>query len=171
MRAISRTITYFVLDWLELDETERHLVFNAARVRLNAQAKYSDYWVGASLASKTGRFYSGCNTRTTHAVESAINQMTATEGREESKISKIFMVGAFGGNRIKIPPFADKDKWLSFSDMCVPCGHCLQVIWENCHADTRVKIFSILPNGQIGRITIDDALSLRSSPKDLAVKY
>ena len=125
--------------------------------------------------SVSGKIYSGCNveraswTQTTHAEQNAIDTMVAVEG--SVKLWKIALVGGAEGNKVIIPPKRNVGHELTFDEIPVPCGHCLQIIWENCHNDGGVEIFSLCSNGQIAKVTIDSAFPLKFGPRDLGVTY
>jgi len=81
--------------------------------------------------SESGTIYTGCNverstyTQTTHAEQNATDNMVAAEG--PAKIVAMAIVGA--------PERADI--WNVERFACFACGHCLQIIWENCLADKK----------------------------------
>jgi cytidine deaminase len=88
------------------------LVERAKAVRLNAHSPYSHYQVGASIATKSGRFFDGCNVEnasfgaTICAERGAVMQMIAAGEREPIACA---VVTQDGGS---------------------PCGICRQVLSE-----------------------------------------
>lgn len=170
----NRALSWVAIDYLELSGREKLLFEGARRARANAQAPYSNYYVGVAVMVKNGSIYSGCNverasySQTSHAEQNAIDTMVTWEG--SAKITKLALLAAPKEKDISLPPIKN-DKIVSVSDMPVPCGHCLQIIWENCHGDGSVEILSLLPNGQVGCITIDNAFPFRFGPNDLGVDY
>lgn len=86
----------------------------AKKVRQNAYAPYSNFYVGACLTTESGAFYSGCNVEcasyglTVCAEVSAVSAMVA---HGEKRIKAVLVVG--GG-----------------AEMITPCGACRQVIRE-----------------------------------------
>ncbi len=177
LRAISTHITWFMMEFEDLSQEEKHLLEIARNARQNAQAPYSsNFLVGAAvLTEKTKSVYGGCNvervtlSQTTHAEQNAIDSMVRWEG--PVKISKLAFVLGPGNVSISMPPHRSKEQIYKFNKITVPCGQCLQCIWENCHGDDRVQIFSVLPNGLISRITIGDAFPLRFGPANLGIDY
>ena len=156
-----------------------HSLFGAAiNARAKAQAPYSHYKVGASVLiyhEGAGRIYSGCNverasyTQTTHAEQGAIDKMISSLGTK--KILKVCIVGAEESETIS---FALSDSAITFpglEEVPVPCGHCLQIIWENCMGDPNVKLMSVTADGIVAITTIGDAFPMRFGPKDLGIEY
>ena len=151
----------------DLDISDQRLVVSALGVRLNAQAPYSNFWVGVAIRNEEGKIFTGCNaerctyTQSTHAEQSAVDTMIAECG--PVKICGLAVVAA--------PKSVDFDnlnnEWPS--EPIMPCGHCLQIIWENCMGDDKVPIINFLPNGEIFIATIGDLLPIRFGPEDLGV--
>ena len=174
MRTFSRTITYRLLDYKDLDEKEC-LMFDAAlAARVNAQAPYSNFKVGAAVLSEDGAIYSGCNTecadyRAIHAEEHAIGSMIRWGSK---KIVKLAFVGAKAEDYVKVSKAEVPKDFCRFVNIPVPCGGCLQKIWENCHEDSSVELYSFSQSlGCITRVTLDNAFPLRFGPNDLGVDY
>ena len=163
----------------ELSDGEKLLFENAVNAREKAQAPYSHYKVGASILVRhegAGRIFFGCNverctwTQTTHAEQNAIDTMIASLGPRN--ILKICVVGAlehksisfdFNNNGVETVP--------QIENTPVPCGHCLQIIWENCGGNPNVEILSAIGDGWISKTMISNAFPMRFGPKDLGVKY
>lgn len=176
MKTFSRAISYTLLDYEELDATEKILVEKAIEVRQNAQAPYSHYKVGAAVLSTQGAIHQGCNvenanwTATLHAEHSAIGNMIAVHGAW-TKIKKVAIVASpESQDTIIIPERLSVDLY-TFEEIPVPCGHCLQIIWENCLNDRSVELFSVFREKFIAKITIGDALPFKFGPKDLGVHH
>lgn len=175
MKVLTREIRALVIDYEKLDIAEKILFRMAADVRLNAQAPYSHFLVGVSVMSASGKVYAGCNveraswTQTTHAEQNAIDTMVANEG--PAKLWKLALIGGMENEKIVFYPKVTVSHELEFGEIPVPCGHCLQIIWENCHNDAGVELLSLCGNGQIAKITIDNAFPLKFGPKDLGVNY
>lgn len=180
LRALSRTITAWVGEFGDLDGMVKEMFYLTNHVRLNAQADYSHYWVGVTVQSaKTGKIYQGCNveraswTQTTHAEQNAIDSMVAAEGRG-TKLSRLVLLAGPENVEIRMPPVISqkRENWqVRFKEIPAPCGHCLQIIWENCGEDGDVEMYSLLPTGQVTMVTIDNAFPLKFGPKDLGVDY
>ncbi len=176
MKELSKIITARVIEPEELLYWEQLMFLKAIKARNNAQAPYSHYFVGVAVSVLPGRIYSGCNveraswTQTTHAEQNAIDTMITQEGSGK-KIEKLVLIGAPENVEIKWPLKKTSGELTSIGEVPVPCGHCLQIIWENCHGDGRVEILSLCPNGQITKTTMDDAFPMKFGPKDLGVDY
>ena len=177
VRTLERKIRVELLDPIDLSVEERELVRRASYARLNAQAPYSMYWVGAAVLSKLGVTYTGCNveratyTQTTHAEQNASDSMVAAEGRG-AKIVALAIVGAPAGEdiwnveRFGMRPLKPE---VEVEDFCFACGHCLQIIWENCLADKNVKLLLLTKWGEVARTTIGDAFPMRFGPESLGI--
>jgi cytidine deaminase len=173
VRTIHRQIKVELLCEDELSDEEGQILINAQRTRLRAQAPYSRYWVGAALLTETGNWYSGCNveratyTQTTHAEQNAIDSMIAAEGPVKIKL--------FGISGAPAHWFLPKDRVkpmlqaFQVDDFCFACGHCLQIIWENCMGDPNVPLLLLTKDRVIVRTTIGDAFPMRFGPESLGV--
>ena len=162
----------------DLSDQDKLLFESTLEAREKAQAPHSHYKVGAAVAvydKGATRIYSGYNvehstyTQTTYAEQNAIDTMIATHGTK--KINKVCVVGAMDSKHIS---FYDGNKiepipWIEQARM--PCGHGLQIIWENCFRDSNVELLSITEDGLVAITTISDALPMRFSPQDLGIKY
>lgn len=163
------------MDYEELSSDQKMLFEMATNVRLKAQAPYSHFMVGVAVMSVSGKIHSGCNveraswTQTTHAEQNAIDTMVAVEG--SVKLWKLALVGGMEDAKINIPSKVNIIHRLTFDEIPVPCGHCLQIIWENCHNDGLVEMFSLCRNGQIAKVTINSAFPLKFGPRDLGIDY
>lgn len=175
LRAFSKTISYNLLAYEDLDEKERLMFDGAIRAKCNAQAPYSNYKVGAAVLSESGSIYVGCNVETAdhrdlHAEVNAIGSMITWEG--SAKIKKLVFIGAKAGVDIKMSQAKVPKDFFKFVNIPVPCGGCLQKIWENCHGDGSVALYSFSQSlGCIARATLDDALPFKFGPNDLGIGY
>ncbi len=186
MRTLEKTIRITVLSYGELIiPTERLLLQHACHVRLNAQAPYSNYWVGASLITTGRKFFDGCNVENVHyevvhAEENAICAAVTKLG--PFRIAAMAVVGAPAGQDVpwpppKIDPATIASPISSVSDVCPSCGHCLQKIAENCFDETgefdpNVILIGYRPEtGEIYRTTIGDAYPMPFLPQHLGVNY
>lgn len=175
MKLLTREIRILTMEYQELSVDEVILFQTAIDVRLKAQAPYSHFRVGVAVMSISGKIHVGCNveraswTQTTHAEQNAIDTMVACEG--PVKLWKLALVGGMENVKIVIPPKRNVSQELTLDEIPVPCGHCLQIIWENCHNDGGVELLSLCPNGLIAKVTIDSAFPLKFGPKDLGVEY
>ena len=178
---LQRVIRANVVHARALSREIQALIMSAVDVRDHAQAPYSGYAVGAALLSDTERLYLGCNverasyTQTTHAEQNAIDTMVATDGPQ--KISSMAIIGAPRGtprsfireSHITIPLTIPSDQRIDWRDICPSCGHCLQIIWENCMGDPNVALYHIFTNGMVACTTIGDALPMRFGPSELGI--
>ena len=176
MRTFSRTISYSLFEYGELSSMDKFLIERASEVRLNAQAPYSHYKVGAAVLSAQDAVHSGCNvenanwTATLHAEHNAIGNMIAVHGAW-TKIKKIAIVAGPEDKTTIIIPERLPIELFSFEEIPVPCGHCLQIIWENCLEDRKVELISVFQEKFIARVTIGDALPFKFGPKDLRTQH
>lgn len=161
----------------DLPNHERELIYKATIVRGSAQAPYSNYLIGAAVESEKGSVYVGCNverctwSQTTHAEQNAVDSMVAAEG-SLAKIGRIAIAGGPRDLKIGWPPAERKNKSCSAMEISVPCGHCLQIIWENCQGDEDVEILDFNPaTGAFTKITIGNAFPFRFGPGNLGVEY
>lgn len=173
MKVLKQMIRAEVCTFEELTEPERGVVAACLKVRRNAQAPYSNYHVGAALMTQRGALYAGCNverasyTQTTHAEQNAIDTMVAAGGPQ-----KLVCMAIVGGpkheqNFCAKPSSKAQVRW---EDICPSCGHCLQIIWENCMGDPDVVLLHVFLGGYIVRTTIGDAFPMRFGPSELGIK-
>jgi homotetrameric cytidine deaminase len=107
------------------------LVANALQVRKSAYAPYSKFYVGASLLTKDGKVYSGCNIEnssyslTMCAERTAIFKAITEKSREFSAIA---IVGGYDIERV--------------TEYCYPCGACIQVMEEFCKPDFEIVLYN-----------------------------
>ena len=175
MRELTKVIRAFVGEFSELIGMERRLLITAMEAREKAQAPYSRYMVGVAILCDNGCVRFGCNvercswTQTTHAEQNAIDGMVAEFG--PSKVRCVALVGAPAGSKIKLRRKEPDRELQSIEEVPVPCGHCLQIIWENCFNDPAVPLIALAPNGEVVKTTIGDAFPMRFGPNDLGVDY
>lgn len=185
MKIISSETKIELLDFEELVVGEQMLISRACRVRLNAQAPYSKYWVGCSLLTASGMYFDGCNvervswTQTTHAEQNAVDTMIASRGPLQIKM--LAVVGAPEAQDIPWPVQIKIDDSLSSTlevrDFCPSCGHCLQIIAENCFDanglfDPTIPLLGYNATKKIiYRTTIGDALPMPFLPQHLGINY
>lgn len=169
MRELTKVIRAKVGKFSELTQEEQLLLYTCVKARLNAQAPYSNYLVGAAVMSKSGNVYEGCNverctlTQTTHAEQNAIDNMVAKEG-PTAKVKIVAVVSGPKGIDICFSPSNTNQLLSDIKDILAPCGHCLQIIWENCFGDSDVKLISLTRNGEAVSTTIGDAFPMRFGP-------
>ena len=98
------------------------LIENAINMLQRSYIPYSNFAVGASLMTKEGKIYNGCNIENSAYTPSNCAERTAffkavSEGERDFKA--IAIVG--GPNRV-------------IKDYCAPCGVCRQVMKEFCES-------------------------------------
>jgi cytidine deaminase len=175
VRELKKVVRAKIGEFSELRPEEQNLLRKAAEARLHAQAPYSNYWVGVALRSTRGTVHFGCNvercswTQTTHAEQNAIDNMVAELG--PTKVEIIALVAGPANADVKIPPQRTAKSISCIEEVPVPCGHCLQIIWENCLHDPQVKLIALTANGEVISTTIGDAFPMRFGPEDLGVNY
>lgn len=177
MKTVSKTIRAKIGYFEELSYKDQNLLMIAQAFRKNAQAPYSHFWVGVAIKSaKSGRIYAGCNverasyTQTTHAEQNAVDSMVAEEGSQ--KIMKLALWAAPENDKNANFVALKTDKInCSIDQVPVPCGHCLQIIWENCFNDSSVELISRMSDGRISVTSVGDALPMKFGPQELGVDY
>lgn len=176
MRELIKQVGAVVLNWEELSDIEKWMLQNASLARIMAQAPYSRYKVGAFVSCRNDsdiqRNFFGCNvercsyTQTTHAEQNAIDSAVAAGFK---RVVAVAIVAAPADKKIEWPPKATGIGVMEIKDAGVPCGHCLQIIWENCYGDSFMPLLALAPNGEIVRTTIGDALPMRFGPEDIGM--
>lgn len=176
MKKVTKVIKAQLLDFSKLPFEKKELLEAARLVRMHAQAPYYHYWVGAAVRSASGRIHVGCNverataTQTTHAEQAAVDAMVAAEGCG-TKILAVATVHGPEGQEINFTDKTDPPERCAIEQICVACGQCLQIIWENCLGDTGVILLNRTSWGEIAVTTIGDAYPMPFGPKDLGVGY
>ena len=175
MRALSRAISAYVCEFEELDEQEQALLLVAADARTHAQAPYSHYLVGAAVLDGDGHITAGCNverctyTQTTHAEQAAVDAMVV-HGKSKKIRAVAVVAGPEGIVGKSIDNFPKGEVVTVFDKIPAPsCGHCLQIIWENCGGDNKVKLYS-WDDGWVYITTIGDAFPMKFGPNDLGIE-
>lgn len=154
---------------------EQELINAALTARLRAQAPYSNFYVGSSVLTDKNEIYAGCNvercsyTQTTHAEQNAIDNMITQAG--SAKISMIVAAAAPKGHDIEVNYPTPHGNTTDLQSLAYFCGHCRQIIWENCYNDQSVKCVLVAPNGVIYCTTIGDLLPFPFGPTELGISY
>ncbi len=126
--------------------TQNDLVKAALDVRQKAYAKYSNFYVGAAVATRFGKIFTGCN------VENASYSLTLCA--ERSALS----AAVAAGEREFVQLVVASEKGVS------PCGACRQVIWELCGD---IPVFISDENGNIRETTSKKLLPEAFGEQDL----
>lgn len=179
MILVQKTISVQVYTWDELTELQKKLFLVAADFRRRAQAPHSHYKVGAAVLME-GEIFGGINveacswTQTTHAEQCGITSGIAKLG--PSKISNVTVIGAPENHKVVLPPISlDLGKQdYKVEDFCPSCGHCLQIIIENCFNktgdyDSDVELWGYNKGNAFYQTTIGDALPMPFPPQHLGI--
>jgi len=182
MIKVRRTIESTVFDWGEVIANEGCLLRSAIKARKNAYAPYSHYKVGAAIMTKRTddreKVYTGCNvercsySQTTHAEQNAIDSFVAQRDSDDERLFAVAIAAAPENFDFIIPPETKIliGTVINIEDVGVPCGHCLQIIWEHCGGNPDVKLISLSKNGLVFCTTIGNAFPMRFGPSDLNIK-
>ena len=129
--------------------TDNEFFQMAVKASGKSYSPYSKFRVGAVLLTQDGQIFTGCN------IENASYSMTICA--ERTAIFKAISSGFTNFKAIAIAGSSGDD----FSEPCVPCGACLQVLSEFCDDDFMIvlsdgvyKLKDFLPN----RFTKDNIL-------------
>ncbi|MEO6589981.1 MAG: cytidine deaminase [Pyrinomonadaceae bacterium] len=99
-----------------MNEESKELIESAEQAREKAFAPFSKFKVGAAVATKSGKIFTGCN------VESATYGLTVCA--ERVAIWKAVSEGETEFTNLAV--IADTE------NLTPPCGACRQIIWEFC---------------------------------------
>jgi len=123
---------------------DQELIAAATAARAFAHAPYSRFAVGAALASKSGKIYSGCNVEnvslglTICAERSAVASAIAQGGKDFAVIAVV--------TAAKTP--------------AVPCGACCQVLAE---FNPQMKVIAATIDGQVHEFNLAELLPFPST--------
>lgn len=179
MRELTMTGKVKIYPFAELPKKLQQLLRLAQKARVKAQAPYSHFFVGAAVRSqKTGKVYAGCNvercsyTQTTHAEQGAVDAMVAAEGAGAGIAAIAIVGGPESADAKLIDEFGKGRAAYSAKELPAPsCGHCLQIIWENCRGDRDVLLATMLSKSDVLVAPIGVCLPMAFGPDDLGVKY
>lgn len=134
--------------------TDKELVLKAIDAMKNSYSPYSNFKVGASLLTESGKVYTGCNIENVAFGPSICAERVAffkaiSEG--EKNFSKIAVVGG-------------KDGIISSSTP--PCGVCRQVMREFC--DDNFEILIVRENANYDKVLLKDLLPNSFKPEILS---
>lgn len=161
-----------------LGEADRTLVATALKSRQNSQSPYSSFQCGAAVRGTNGLVYGGCNiercsySQSTHSEQSAVDALIAANGP-----IGIESLAVFGAPKGTICKFVRAEQMGEFDPITLiqatvkPCGHCRQIIWENCLGNADVRIMCVCPNGLIMVTTIGTLFPMSFGPADLGIDY
>lgn len=134
--------------------TDKELVLKAIDAMKNSYSPYSNFKVGASLLTESGKVYTGCNIENvafgpTVCAERVAFFKAISEG--EKNFSKIAVVGG-------------KDGIISSSTP--PCGVCRQVMREFCNDNFEILI--VRENANYDKVLLKDLLPHSFKPEILS---
>ena len=109
------------------DYNKEMLINEALRVRENAYAPYSSFYVGAALLTESGRVFTGANIENSSfpvgfCAERSAFASALSSG--ERKFTAICITGIAKNNGL--------------TDYCMPCGMCRQFMTEFCGQDFEI---------------------------------
>lgn len=113
------------------------------KARLNSYSPYSNFLVGTTLRTKSGKLYTGCNIEN-HGIQGICGERTAfakalSEGEREFEC-----ITVVGGKKGEEP-----------TEECMPCGYCRQFMSE--FVDDDFKIFT-LDGNKVNEYTMKEIL-------------
>lgn len=171
MKKITKEIAAEFYLYDEVAPATQALLTQAKTVRKNVQAPYSNFLCGAAIVFDDGTISAGCNhevcsfSQTSHAEQNALASHVSQYG--PSVINEVAIVAAPRSVAIDFSA-TPKETGLTFADASVPCGHCLQTLWENCDNNPDVPLWMWQPDlGLVSKVTIGDAFPLRFGPEEL----
>ena len=126
----------------DVTDTEQMLIDTAKKVRANAHAPYSSYYVGAALVDETGAIHTGCNVENAAYPEGSCAEANAIGSMVAAGGKRIVAIAAIGG--------------VSEIEVCTPCGGCRQRIFE--FADDNTRIILIGDGNSIDSYSINELL-------------
>ncbi len=134
--------------------TDKELVLKAIESMKNSYSPYSNFRVGASLLTESGKVYTGCNIENVAFGPSICAERVAffkaiSEG--EKNFSKIAVVGGKDG---------------VISSPTPPCGVCRQVMREFCSDDFEILI--VRENENYDKVLLKDLLPYSFKPEILS---
>ncbi|MCM1314047.1 MAG: cytidine deaminase [Prevotella sp.] len=108
--------------------TDNEFFQMAVKASGKSYSPYSNFRVGAVLLTQDGQIFTGCN------IENASYSMTICA--ERTAVFKAVSSGFTNFKAIAIAGSSGND----FSEPCVPCGACLQVLSEFCDDDFMIVL-------------------------------
>lgn len=175
MREITKTVRATFRLYSELDLEARILMEMARDARKHSQCPYSKFAVGAAVSVSSYSVATGCNVErahyiVTHAEQHAIDDAVKIHGAGV-RVKAVGIVLGPKGEEIVFSDALEGAGIEAIRDVVVPCGHCLQCIWENCHGDESVRLIARCPNGEFAETTMADAFPMRFDPETLGIRY
>ncbi len=124
-----------------LNKNLEKLIETAKNVRKNAYTPYSNYKVGCSLLTKTGKIYSGCNIENGGIMSICAERVAFTKAVSEGE-KEFEAILVLGGEDDLI--------------YTTPCGYCRQFMTEFCKKDFIVCMY--YQDGKIVKKTLEELL-------------
>ena len=132
--------------------TDLQLAQAALEARKAAYSPYSGFCVGAALAARSGRIFTGCN------IENAAYSPTVCAERVA-----LFSAVAQGERVFTAIAIAGGPRDAAFLEYCPPCGVCRQTLIEFCHPDA-FRILLVKDTRHICIVTLRELLPRAFSP-------
>jgi len=143
-----------------LDEMQRRVLDEAAKVMNTAYNPYSRFYVGAALLSQDGQIITGSN------VENAAYGSTICA--ERAAILRANAMGIRTFDKVGIIARAEN---FDTTQVTAPCGSCRQMLYESAQISER-NLEIIMATTQKDKVvvaTIEELLPLAFGPKDLGI--
>ena len=132
--------------------TDLELMRLAEDARAYSYTPYSGFAVGASLLTKSGKVYTGCNIENASYTPTVCAERTAVFKAVSEGEKEFAAIAIIGG------PAGEKGRF------CAPCGVCRQVLREFCELDFRILLGSV---DKVQAYTLGELLPTSFGPLDL----
>ena len=130
------------------------LIATARQVRLNAHARFSNYFVGAAVLDENGTVHVGCNVENASYPEGICAEANAIGSMVAAGARRIVAIAVVGG--ADDPDTHSIAGGVGVVGACTPCGGCRQRILEFSDGDTEVIVAD--DDGSIRSFGIDTLL-------------
>jgi cytidine deaminase len=149
--------------FVDLSESDRHLIAIARETSMNAYAPYSGFAVGAAVRTKSGKIFRGANLENASYGLGMCAEVAAITGANSANDYNIETI-AVVGHKFTEPKDA--------SQIVTPCGRCRQLIFEASQvAGMDMKVFSC--SGDLAHIhesVASELLPEAFGPKNLGLE-
>lgn len=112
---------------IKMDNYTEELIKKAIQSRKFSYSPYSKFMVGASVLTKNGNIYTGCNIENVAFSPTICAERTAIFKAISSGEQEFLAIAITGANR---------DVPINKSEYCTPCGVCRQVMSEFCDSES-----------------------------------
>jgi cytidine deaminase len=144
----------------KLDEMQRRVIDEAAKVMDTAYNPYSNFYVGATLLSQNGQIITGSN------VENAAYGSTICAER-----AAILRANAMGIRTFDKVGIIARGEDFGTTEVTTPCGSCRQMLYESAQISERNLeiVMATTKKDKVVVATIEELLPLAFGPKDLGI--